>query len=128
MTGNKQRVMELIRTVSPVLFLNTFFWIMVRTDQVYRDENGEGRIYLQVEYRAKCNKTKELKSWKGRKWYLSEYMTDDEIIKTAWCAFEATIKHEAMESFKVNGQPLFNPHTPYDVLLTVSNKEIKRDG
>lgn len=96
------------------------FSILVRRDVKY----GE-RIFLQVMYSAKCNKTGEPNIWKGRKYYLSSYMTDDEIIKTAYTAFKQTIEHEIMEGFKVDGKILFNPHVSYEALLSVSNSEVE---
>lgn len=84
------------------------------------------RVFIQLEYYAKCTKTGEEDSWRGRKWYLSEHMTDDEIIKTCYCAFEAAVKHEIMEGFKVDGKILFNPHINFEELLLITNKEVKR--
>lgn len=85
-----------------------------------------GRIFIQVVYSAKCNKSGEEQIWHGRKWYLSEYMTDDEIVKTAFIAFKSSVEHEVMEGFKVDGIVLFNPHINFEELLKVSHKEIKR--
>lgn len=45
---------------------------------------NEPRVYLQIKYWAQDHGKGRKKLWKGRKWYLSEYMTDDEIIKTAY--------------------------------------------
>jgi hypothetical protein len=87
-----------------------------------------GRIFLQVTYDAPCTKSGELQNWNGRKWYLSGYMTDDEIVKTAYCAFEAAVKHEIMEGFKFDGIIVFNPHINYLELLKISHKEIKREA
>ena len=61
--------------------------------------------------------------WRGRKWFLSKHMTDDEIIKTIWLAFEIAVRHELMEGFKVNGFRVFNPHTPFSTLILGSTKE-----
>lgn len=102
--------------------LGTSFYLVPMLDIQYGD-----RVYLQVLYQAPCTKTGEVQTWSGRKWYLSEYMTDDEIIKTAYAAFEAAVKHEVMEGFKVDGIILFNPHVNYTALLEVSNQEIKRE-
>jgi hypothetical protein len=85
-----------------------------------------GRVYIQLRYSAGCTKDGHDDTWKGRKWYLSEYMTDDEIIKTCYVAFEAAVKHEIMEGFKVDGKILFNPHINFEELLKISDKEIKR--
>lgn len=86
-----------------------------------------GRYYLQVVYNAPCTKTKEWAEWKGRKFYLSEYMTQDEIVKTAYVAFEMVLKHEVMEGFKVDGKILFDPHINFESLLTISGQTIQRD-
>lgn len=86
----------------------------------------EGRVFIQIVYDAHNNKTGELKKWYGRKWYLSEFMLDDEIIKTFYAAYKAAIEHEIMESFKIDGITLFNPHISYEELLKISDKEVKR--
>jgi hypothetical protein len=85
-----------------------------------------GRTFVQVLYYSPCNKTGVSETWKGRKWYLSEFMTDDEIVKTCYAAWEAAMKHEVMEGFKMDNQTLFNPHTPYDELLKISHIEVTR--
>lgn len=97
------------------------FWIRVEKDPL-----GE-RVFLQIQYNAPCNKTGVLQQWGGRKWYLSSHMTEDEVIKTAWVAYKSCIEHEIMETFKVDGKILFNPHTPFTELLKVSEIEIKRE-
>jgi hypothetical protein len=37
-----------------------------------------GRIFLQVQYLDACRTTGQTKTWSGRKWYLSKFMTEDE--------------------------------------------------
>jgi hypothetical protein len=101
----------------------TTFKLRIARDQKY----SRGRFFIQVTYNAKCNKTGKNQEWHGRKWYLSEHMTDDEVIKTAYAAFKATVEHEIMEGFKVNGITLFNPHVSYLSLLSISNQEISRE-
>lgn len=88
----------------------------------------DGRIFLQVTYEAPCTKTGAVQEWHGRKWYLSEYMTEDEIVKTAYAAFEAAVKHEIMEGFKFNGKVVFNPHVNYLSLLLVTDDEVSREA
>jgi hypothetical protein len=96
--------------------------------RVERDNKNpiNGRIFVQICYQAPCSKAGSPLEWHGRKWYLSEHMTDDEIVKTIYAAFETAIKHEIMEGFKVNGIILFNPHTHYKALLNVSHNEVSR--
>jgi hypothetical protein len=90
------------------------------------DKEYGGRVYLQVEYTCPCTKTGESETWRGGKWYLSKHMTDDEIVKKAYAAFEAAVKHEVMEGFKFNGIILFNPHVDFRELLLVSHREVRR--
>lgn len=116
----KEKVIQLVSRIS-LTCLDKPFTILVEADK-----RGGDRIYLQVQYESKCTKTGELDTWKGRKWYLSEFMTDDEVVKTAYCAFEAAVKHEVMEGFKVDGKILFNPHMNFEALLSISDKEIYR--
>ena len=99
----------------------TSFSLRVAYDKVFGS-----RIFMQVAYSSPCTKTGNMENWSGRKWYLSEFMTDDEIVKTAWCAFEAAVKHEVMEGFKVDGIILFNPHVDFESLLSISANEVKR--
>lgn len=126
-----KRVEKLTKRIS----LNIFgkkFKILVCYDKKYTVSKGRnsprdcGRVFTQLEYKDKCVKTKKKETWKGRKWYLSEFMTDDEIVKTIWAAFEACVKHEILEGFKVDNKSLFNPHLNFEALLKISHKEIKR--
>ncbi len=96
--------------------------------RVERDNQSptEGRIFIQVIYEAPCVKTGGLQIFHGRKFYLSDHMTEDEIVKTAYLAFKLAVEHEIMEGFKVDGKVLFNPHVSYQELLNISDKEVKR--
>lgn len=85
-----------------------------------------GRVYIQISYKAECNKSGEREVWYGRKWYLSDHMTKDEVVKTAFLAFKQAVEHEVMESFKVDGKILFNPHVSFESLLKISDEEIRR--
>jgi len=119
-----ERVRNLLNRIQ-IEFLETEFYIFAHNDQIHLES---GRIYIQVEYGAKCHKTGEYKTWKCEKNYLSNFMSDDEIIKKAYSAFEKAIKHEVMESFKVDNIILFNPHVNFEELLKISHKEITRDS
>lgn len=117
----KCRVEILINRISLKLF-DKDFKILVEHDKEY----SNGRVYIQILYSAPCTKTKEIEEWRGRKWYLSKHMIDDEIVKTVYAAFEACVKHEVMEGFKIDNITLFNPHTSFEELLKISHKETKR--
>lgn len=51
--------------------------------------------------------------WQGRKWLLSEHMTDGEIVQTAFLATMTAIEHETREQFAYRGVSVFDPH--YDI-------------
>lgn len=116
----KQRVENLIDRIS-ISLLGVTMAYRVDVDQI-----SGSRIFIQVVYSAPCSSTGMEEEWKGRKWYLSEYMTDDEIVKTAWLAFEIAVRHELLEGFKVDSKKLFNPHTSFENLLNVCVTETTR--
>lgn len=97
------------------------FTILCEYDKVFG-----GRQYIQIQYSSPCTKTGKMDEWRGRKWYLSEHMSSDEVVKTCYAAFQAAVNHEVMESFKVDGKTLFNPHVNFEELLLISHKEITR--
>jgi hypothetical protein len=63
---------------------------------------------------------------RGRKWRVSPYMLDDEIVKTVWLAFEVAVKHELLEGFRFSGELVFNPHTPFSKFVEASRTEVFR--
>ncbi len=117
----KEVVQQIISRIS-----FTIFGQELKIKVSYDNIHDNGRIYIQVVYDAPCTKTNTIETWKGRKWYLSEFMTTDEIVKTCYVAIESCVKHEVMESFKVDGKILFNPHVNFEILLAVSDNEVFR--
>jgi len=86
----------------------------------------DGRVFIQCEYLAPCSVTGNETRWRGRKWYLSDHMTDDEVVKTSFAAFKATVDHEVMEGFLFDGQRVFNPHVDFRALMTLNGCEVYR--
>lgn len=115
------KVKKLLSRITVGLLGNDTFKFIIE-----QDKRGGDRIYLQVEYSSPCTKTKENNVWRGRKWYLSEYMLDNEIIFTAYTAYKMCIEHEIMETFKIDGIILVNPHVDYTELLAISHNEVAR--
>jgi hypothetical protein len=124
----KEAIVNLVRRIG-LNCMGKQLEIRVEEDQVYRHPVAGGRLFLQVVYRAndtrKIDRPRE-QEWHGRKWYLSEHMLPDEVVKTAFAAFKAAVEHEVMEGFTWDGRRVFNPHTPYDVLLEASEVEVAR--
>lgn len=123
MSNRIQKVKAILERVSISIFM-TDMRFRVEHDNQYRDTS---RVFIQVVYDAPCVKTGLIKEWHGRKYYLSDFMTADEIIKTAYVAFESAVKHEIMEGFKVDRKVLFNPHVDFEELLKISDREINRE-
>lgn len=77
---------------------------------------GFGRPYIQMNFyafeynmrRLKVDPTK--RDWTGRKWYLSERMTETEIVNTCYKAWQAALEHEFREHFRYQGATIYNPH------------------
>lgn len=59
------------------------------------------------------NVTGEPMNWNGRWWRLSAYMTDGEVVQTAFLAILTAMEHEARETFRFDGVTVFDPH--YDI-------------
>jgi hypothetical protein len=105
--------------------LSTTFRIRVERDN---KDLGNGRIFIQMSYDGFCSRTGVFQyDWHGRKYYLSDYMTEDEIVKTCFAAFKAAVEHEVMEGFKINDITVFNPHIDHKELLKISHIEVKRN-
>lgn len=124
--GEKQdwnSIFNLISRIKLSIFGKDFV-IRLDTDQEYITSN---RLFIQLIYSSPCTTTNTVEEWKGRKWYLSPYSTDDEIVKTVYLAFEVAVKHEILEGFKVDGLPIFNPHVDFEALLKVCKLETTRE-
>lgn len=82
-----------------------------------REKNGVP--FLQIFCRGECNITGEKMDWRGRKWMLSEHMTDGEIVQTAFKAILTALEHEARETFRYLGQAIFDPHFDLERLVAL---------
>jgi hypothetical protein len=52
----------------------------------------------------------ELAEQSGRKWYISQYATEQEIFRTCLLAVEVFERHELLERFTVDGKRFLTPH------------------
>lgn len=116
-----ERVIDILRHID-ISLLGKSINILAFQDKIFGDN---GRIYLQVKYECPCTKTGTVQEWAGRKWYLSEFMTADEIVKTAYAAFKMAVEHKVMEGFKYDGRIVFNPHTDFQDLIKIDG-EVRR--
>lgn len=118
----------LFSKIGALKFLSHYFIFRAFYDKkAYKYMKSKSRIYIQISYTANCVKTDEYKLWTGRKYYLSDYMTEDEIIKTCFVAFKTAVEHEILEAFKVDKKTIFNPHVSYLELSKISHIEVNRN-
>lgn len=91
------------------------------------DQNRGGAPYLQWEFVSNNVKTGMSEIMTSRKWYLSYYMTESEIVLTAFKAALTAEEHEARESFYYEGRRILNPHVSVRALMEVCDREDVRD-
>lgn len=73
------------------------------------DEMADG-AFVQYGRLGACAKTGKTEFQRGRKWYISRYMTEDEIFRTCLLAVLIFEQHEVYERFKVDDKVYLNPH------------------
>lgn len=73
-------------------------------------------MFLQIQFYAPDMITKKPTKQYCRKWILSPFMTESEIVSTCWKAVLAAVEHEARENFlyapsdELKPRPIFQPH------------------
>lgn len=85
--------------------------------------------YLQIKFVAPDSFTGEPAMQSCRKWQLSYFMCDEEVVSTAYKAMLAAVEHEAREQFTWRGEAIYRPH--YDIYelhkLSARNAVDKRE-
>jgi len=111
----KARVAELVGRIT---YKAEGHWLTA----VHEDKaNPGGRIYIQVmHYRPDVNDPESWAWGKGGKIYLSEHMTDSEIVRKIFQGYMAYEEHEAREWFKYNDRAVFGPHIDVNALWLVA--------
>lgn len=75
-----------------------------------------------VDPNGRCNVTGNPLPWKGRKWVLSKWMTDGEVVQTAFMAVLAAVEHEVRESFLYKGYAILDPHYNIEKLVALRQR------
>ena len=63
-------------------------------------------------------------SWTGRKWPVSQHMTESELVQTALKAVLTAEEHEAREHFTYCGRAIFGPHLDVHALIDVVDRKL----
>lgn len=82
-----------------------------------------GRPYIQIRFEDYDPFEHEVREQSCRKWSLSYYMKDTEVVDTVFAAVERAMRHEVHEMFKFNGRRVHNPHRNVYTLWDVSTGE-----
>lgn len=84
-------------------------------------KKGEA-MFLQIRFMAPNNyRPDQMELQYCRKWQLSEWMTETELVQTAWAAVQRAEMHEASEIFKYKDADIFNTHMNVDLLAELRN-------
>jgi len=75
-----------------------------------KDEQGNEFFLLQIEYMEEDINTGKLELQKARKWYISPYATETEIVETAFAACRRSMEHVLKEHFLYQGHRVYSPH------------------
>ncbi len=91
------------------------------------DKKRGNAPFIQWVFEAKCRTTGYVDWQYSRKWYLSEHMTESEIVLTAFKAAITAEEHECRENFLYQSRRVMNPHISIQALMSVCDQEDVRD-
>ena len=74
------------------------------------DHNDNQFFLLQVQYMEEDIETGKDELQRARKWYLSPYSTETEIVETAFAACKRSMDHVLKEHFLYKGTRVYSPH------------------
>lgn len=57
-----------------------------------------------------------------RKWYISPYSTETEIVETAWKACWIAMMHEVSEKFTYKGRRIYSPHFDVNARIAMCDR------
>ena len=80
-------------------------------------------MYLQVQFDGKCSVTGREERQYCRKWLVSPFMQENELVRTAFKAVEAAELHELEEHFRYKGRSIYSPHFKVDALIELCDRE-----
>ena len=87
---------------------------------------GDG-FFLQVVFVAPDRSDATgIHEWHGRKWYISPYSVESEVVQTALKAVLTALEHEAREQFTYKGIAPYGPHVDVGALLVVAERQDRR--
>lgn len=89
-------------------------------------KRGNAR-YIQLEVDGTCAVTGEPATWRSAKRYLSEFVTEQEVVGTVFGLIKDAEEHEMREVFRYKGRSIFNPHLDVSALAELASKKVNFD-
>ena len=86
------------------------------------DKSGNARWTLQILGRGPCSVTGEMEDWSSRKFFVTQFMCHNEIIRTAKMAFDRAVEHERDECFKFDDVVIYTPHINYELVVRMAKE------
>jgi len=111
-------VLKVGKLVARVSFLNYHIKVV----------DGHGGIYLRAEYFEDDIYSNVPERQYTRKWLLSPWMTDSEIIQTCFKMCFTSMEHKTRENFKYKGARIFGPHFNVEDLVTLCKDKESAGG
>ena len=88
----------------------------------------EGKMWVQVGMmRPDCDDPDLIEVGKGGKVYLSEFASDDEIVKKVLGLTLSYVEHETREGFYYKGVRLFSPHISLEAHMASASEFVGRE-
>ncbi len=107
MKGEPKDYVEIQSIVSKVEYLDYRFKL---DTFVSHAQCNAPPLYIQVQFDDVCTKTNKAEVQKGRKYHVSRYATESEIVQTCLLAALQATEHEVREKFKYEDKTVFHPH------------------
>lgn len=129
MTQQPKTIEEVREIVSRVEYEKAF--------RVLEAPPAEGRVpgfFVQIEYMEPDVITREPAVQRGRKWYVSPFATESEIVQTMLTAALASAEHQVREHFKYAPRPgdkpraIYGPHFHANVLYSICGRRENYDA
>lgn len=116
------RVRQLVKpttTSTGITYAREGRWVIkLAADEVVT----RGRLYLQVG-NHRIDTITGVRGWGyGGKAYLSQHMTDSEIVQTVFGLFRAYEEHECREAFLFDGRRVYGPHMSVLALHSIAER------
>lgn len=84
-------------------------------------EKGDGFL-IQLMFYARDVTSRRIELQKYRKWYVSTYATNSEVVETCFKAARLALEHELKENFKYRGALVYNPHFDVEARVDLDNE------